>query len=224
MSREKPKGLSPRDLEALRHIRNVFMHTGKTPSIRDLQNLMGYKSPRSITVILRRLMTKGAIERRIDGRLAILHEPEKNSYNASTIDVPLIGTAACGMPLLAEEYVEAKVPVSTQLAKPPHHYFLLRANGDSMNLAGIKDGDLILVRQSATAADGDIVVALIDSEATIKRMRKRQNAIILEPCSDNSKHIPIILQRDFQIQGIVVEAFEQGFQRRTRRATKFVKL
>lgn len=206
MSSVIKKRISRKDLEVLRQIRNTLIHTGKSPSIRDIQTSMGYKSPRSITVILKRLMDKGALERRSDSQLSILHELEEQSYNASTINVPLVGSAACGAPLLAEEYIQAMLPVSIQLAKPPHKYFLLRASGDSMNLVGIEDGDLILVRQQITADDGDIVVALIDSEVTIKKLRQQKNVIILEPCSTSKNYLPIILQKDFSVQGIVIES------------------
>lgn len=78
---------------------------------------------------------------------------------------------ACGSPIFAEENIEAKIPVSIHFAKPPHKYFFLRAKGDSMNKRNIDDGDLILVREQHTANDKDIVVALIDDEATIKEFK-----------------------------------------------------
>ena len=209
MSREDKIKLSPKDIEVLRHIRNTIMHTGKSPPIRTLQELMDYKSPRSITVILNRLMKKGAIARRSDGQLAITHEPKEQNNNASTIDVPLVGVASCGTPLLAEEHIQAKIPVSTQLAKPPHKYFLLRASGDSMNKAGINDGDMILVRQQISAENNDIVVAMVDSEVTIKKLLIKDSAVILEPCSTNNMHMPTILQKDFSVQGIVVQTLGQ---------------
>ena len=74
-----------------------------------------------------------------------------------------------------------------------------------MNRAGIKHGDLVLVRQQQTAKDGDRVVALIDENATIKRFRRNKTVIILEPVSKNKKHKPIILERDFRIQGIAIK-------------------
>ncbi|MBU4348190.1 repressor LexA, partial [Patescibacteria group bacterium] len=91
-------------------------------------------------------------------------------------------------------------------AKPPYKYFMLRAVGDSMNKARINDGDLVLVRQQMTANNGDIVVALIDDEATIKKLRLHKDHVILEPDSTNSEHCPIVLERDFRIQGIVVRS------------------
>ena len=118
--------------------------------------------------------------------------------------MPLVGTVACGTPLLAEENIEAIIPVSVKLAKPHYKYFLLKASGDSMDQAGINDGDLVLVRQQPAAEIGDIVVALIDDEATIKEFHVSDETIILKPRSTNKQHKPIILTRGFQVQGIVI--------------------
>ena len=96
------------------------------------------------------------------------------------------------------------VPVSTELAKPGHRYFLLRAKGDSMDQVGITDGDLVLVRQQSTADSEKIIVALIDDEATIKQLHRSQNATLLKPRSRSDRHRPIILTKQFQIQGLVI--------------------
>jgi repressor LexA len=130
--------------------------------------------------------------------------PLETSDRESTIEVPLVGNAACGTPLLAQENIEAMVPVSTLLALRGQKHFLLRAIGDSMNDAGIDDGALVLVRQQSTADSGDVVVALVDDEATIKELRKSADAVVLLPRSKNRSHKPIVLRRDFQVQGVVV--------------------
>jgi len=124
--------------------------------------------------------------------------------NTQTVDVPVVGKISCGAPVLAEENIEDTIPVSTKLAYPPYKYYLLKAKGDSMNLAGINDGDLVLVRQQNTARIGDKVVALIDGEATIKEFSISNDAVVLKPRSSNKEHKPIILTRDFMIQGVVV--------------------
>jgi len=120
--------------------------------------------------------------------------------------VPLVGTISCGIPVLAEENVEAIIPVSIKLARPPEKYFLLRAKGDSMNQAGINDGELLLIRHQTTARNGDIVAALIDGEATVKEFHAAGEIVVLKPHSKNKKHQPIVLTKDFQIQGVVVTA------------------
>src|SRR5688572_28404279 len=195
--------LSPNEVQALRFIRNSIIHS-KSPSIRDIQKDLGYSSPRSAALIVEKLISAGYIERKDDGRLRLLKElPESETY-ARTVLVPLVGNAACGIPLLADENIETMVPVSTELAKPGHRYFLLRAKGDSMDQAGIADGDLVLVRQQSAADCGKIIVALIDDEATIKELHLSQNTVVLKPRSGSDRHRPIILTKEFWIQGVVL--------------------
>lgn len=200
----KTLNLSPKQIEAVRYIRNNLVHKGKLPSVRELMVALGYKSPRSASLIIDELISKGILKKRSDGDLQLIKDPESGSMHAQTIDVALVGTVACGMPLLAQENIEGYVPVSKMLARSGSKYFLLRASGDSMNKARINDGDLLLIRQQLSAEDGDKVVALIDGEATVKEIHFGQGAIVLMPKSTNKKHKPIILTEDFQVQGIVV--------------------
>jgi repressor LexA len=195
--------LSPKAREAVRHIRNVILKTGKVPSMRDLMGKMGYKSPRSAMLLMKELVDFGFLERKSDGSYRMLKDLS-NEHSAQTVSVPLVGTVTCGAPILAVENIEAMVPVSTVLARPGSRYFLLRAKGDSMNQAMINDGDLVLVRQQSVAENGERIVALIDDEATIKEFYQSGNIVKLVPRSTNSLHQPIILTDDFQIQGVVV--------------------
>lgn len=204
------RALSSKENDALRFIRNSLVHGLGSPSVRDVQNELGYKSPRSAALVLEGLIEAGYLERRENGGLRILRDLEEEQGHARTVLVPLVGSAPCGTPLLAEENIEAMIPVSVSLAKPGHRYFLLTAKGTSMDLAGIEDGDLVLVRQQATADDGKVVVALIDNEATIKEFRRTTSAIVLTPRSRSPEHHPIILTRDFQIQGLVVTAIPKS--------------
>lgn len=205
----KVQDISNKELEALREIRNSLMHRGRIPSIRELMASLGYRSPRSAAVIYENLIEKGAMRRKRDGNLQLVNGIADESIRAQTVDVPLVGSISCGVPVLAEENVEAMIPVSTKLAKPPAKYFLLRAKSDSMDLKGINDGDFLLIRQQATAQDGDIVVALIDDEATVKEFHSAGETVILKPRSKNKDHQPIVLTKDFQIQGIVVTAIPE---------------
>ena len=202
MNRER-KPITPKELQALRHIRDRIVSDGQNPSVREIQRVLGYEYPNAAAYILRRLADRGFIKRREDGRLQLLRDLPNDASRAQTVDVPLVGTVPCGAPLLAEENLEAVIPVSVDLARPPHRYFLLRAKGDSMDLAGIQSGDLVLVRQQEVAVDGDLVVALVDDEATIKAFRRGRDAILLQPKSTNSAHMPIVLGTDFLIQGVV---------------------
>ena len=90
------------------------------------------------------------------------------------------------------------------MAKKGSQYFLLRASGDSMNLAGINNRDILLIKQQNTADNGQQVVALINDEATVKIFEKKSGAVILRPKSTNSAHRPIILTDNCQIQGVVI--------------------
>lgn len=205
---EKP--LSRKEIDAIRHIRNALVHFGQAPSVRDLQRLLGYRSPRSAADILDRLTERKIIRRRADGKLQLLEDPEEQRQHAQTIDVPLLGSIACGVPFIVEENAEAMIPVSVRLVQPPHRYFLLRAVGDSMDDADIQDGDLVLVRQQPNAKNGERVVALIDNEATIKCFRRTDGAVILSPRSTNKNHQPIVLTEDFQVQGVVIASIPTG--------------
>jgi len=198
------KPLNSKALQALRHIRNQIARHGRAPSVRELRDLLGYKSPRSAALIIERLEEHGFVRRRLDGQLQLLKQVGEDLAHARTVPVPLVGSVPCGAPLLAEENITAVIPVASTLARPPHRYFLLRASGDSMNLAGIHDGDLVLVRQQSTADSGQNVVALIDDEATLKEFRRKPDLVALMPRSKNKDHKPILLSDDFQVQGVVV--------------------
>jgi repressor LexA len=193
-----------KELEAILQIRNFLVHQGRMPSVRELMRLLKYRSPYSVTLILKSLLEKKTLERRTDGRLQLLNDIKENTTCAQTVDVPLVGIAACGTPIIAEENIEGMISVSIKLARPPYKYFLLKARGDSMDKAGIKDGDLVLVKQHPIAENGQIVVALINDEATIKELNITPGAVLLKPRSTNPKHKQIILDRDFHVQGIVV--------------------
>lgn len=196
--------LTNKEFAAIREIRNSLIHRGRNPSVRELMEALKYRSPRSAAVLIEQLTTKKFLRKKEDGSFQLIRHTEDDAAHAHTVDVPLVGAAACGMPILAEENIEATIPVSTKLARPNHRYFLLKAKGDSMNAQGINDGDLVLVRQQTTAENGDIVVALIDDKATIKEFCRTGETIILKPKSKSKEYKPIVLTKDFQIQGVVV--------------------
>ena len=180
------------------------------PTNREILRMMGLKSPRSIAQYLDALEEGGYIKRGKGARnIKILKSPYDNNNSSKTVKVPVVGYVPCGAPFLAEENIEKQIVVSEKIAKPPYKYFMLRAVGDSMNKARINDGDLVLVRQQMTANNGDIVVALIDDEATIKKLRLHKDHITLEPNSTSPNHCPIVLERDFKIQGIVVRSMPE---------------
>lgn len=197
--------VSNKELVAIRTMRDFLMRYSRMPSIRELMKEMDYKSPRSTAVILQGLIDKNILRKKPDGSIQFIqYEIYDDATREQTVKIPLLGTIACGLPIFAEENIEAMIPVSIKLAKAPDKYFLLCARGDSMNLKGINDGDLVLVKQQNTANSGDLVVALIDDDATIKELRINNDNVILLPRSSNESHVPIILSRDFIVQGIVI--------------------
>jgi len=198
------ENLSSREIETLREIRSALRNLGKFPSVRELMVVLGYKSPRSVSVLLKKLEEKGFLQRDFRGNLQIVEEPKIFKNNVETIDIPIVGSAQCGALTFAEQNVEGFVRISTILAPRSKQHFLLRAVGDSMNEAGIQPGDLVLVRVQNFAENGDRVVALVDDEATIKEFQRRGDIVVLQPRSTNPEHQPIIVSENLQIQGVVV--------------------
>jgi repressor LexA len=136
--------------------------------------------------------------------------PDDSDERMSTVQVPLVGSAPCGAPLLVEQNIEAWYPVSSDLARPGAKYFLIRARGDSMDEAGIADGSLVLVKQQDVAASGAVVVALVDDEVTIKELRLSNSAAALMPRSSNKSHRPILATREMRVQGVVVASISDA--------------
>lgn len=199
------KSISNKEIIALRMMRDFLMKNGRMPSVRELMKAMNYKSPRSAAVILQQLIDKKILSKKQDGSLQFAqYEFENETDSEQTVKVPLLGAVSCGIPILAEENIEAMIAVSTKIARPTNKYFLLRATGDSMDKKGISDGDLVLVKQQSSAENGDIIVALIDDEATIKELKVNQHNVLLMPHSSSKEHTPIILSKDFKVQGVVI--------------------
>lgn len=199
--------LSESDKKVYSLIRNRLIHGLEAPTLREINQVTEKLSPRSSVLALERLEEAGLIRRA--GRKMRLTSPSLASNSSvSTIGVPLVGRIAAGAPILAEENVEAVIPVSTALARPGSTYFLLRVAGTSMNEAkvgGVKieDGSIVLVRQQSSADEGEIVVALIDDEATVKILERKNGMVILRPKSSDP-HVPIVLTDSCIIQGVVV--------------------
>ncbi len=193
--------LSQKAKEALRHIRNWVMKYGQMPSVRELMNVMEYKSSRSALLLMDELVAGGFLEKRREGGLKLIRDLANEA--AETVSIPLVGAVACGIPLLAEENIEAMIPISISMIRPGSKYFFLRAKGNSMDEAGINDGDLVLIKQQSNAENGQMVVALIDDEATLKILHRTGEFVTLMPKSSNSKHQPIIVTTEMRIQGIV---------------------
>jgi repressor LexA len=205
-SRQPAIRLTPKQLHFLEQLIGYQAREGVPPTVREMQDLAGFRSPRSVAQFLEALERAGYVQRSHGARnVRVLKRPPSTLPDRTdTVAVPLLGHISAGRPILAVENVESHIHVSKKLASGRWNYFLLRVRGDSMNRAGIGDGDLVLVRQQDTARPGEHVVALIDDEATVKRLRFARDAILLEPESTNPAHKPIVVDSDFRIQGVVV--------------------
>jgi repressor LexA len=197
-------------IEAINH---WIVEHGLPPTIEELRAALKVGSKRTVLRYLTWLEEEGDIERWAGARgLKLL----KNAGGGSeTRPVPLVGEAPAGALMIAEENRQGFVQLPIEWLKPASgKHFLLRVNGDSMNqsrLHGeyVENGDLVVVEQRATAQPGEIIVALVDGEATIKRLVKGDGYWILKPESSKS-YSPIILTEDFQIQGVVIRVLKRG--------------
>lgn len=123
----------------------------------------------------------------------------------STIKIPFyINLVSCGSPNLSEAHIDDYIEIDSRLVKPGSNYYLVRADGDSMNLAGINSGDLVLVREQNYADIGQKVIAYLNDGMTIKELQQRGDYVVLMPRSNNLEHKPIILSGNPLIQGVVV--------------------
>lgn len=200
--------LSPRQAEILAFIRDRIDQDGLPPTRSEINAHFGFRSPNAAQSHLRALAAKGAI--RLDARTARGIVPTGDPMptppaEGSTVELPLIGRVAAGQPLLALAHQERRIPVDISLFRPVPHY-LLRVQGDSMKCAGILDGDLLAVHRNQTARDGQIVVARIEDEVTVKRFERHGNRIRL--IAENPDHDDLWVddegQREFAIEGLAV--------------------
>ncbi len=185
-----------------------------SPSIEQLRHELGVGSTRTVFRYLQLLEDDGVIERVPGGQGLRLLKPQ--TVGIQTRAIPLLGQVAAGPLTFAEESLEAWIRLPLSLLQPPSaKFFLLRIRGDSMNRARVakeplEDGDLALVRQQSNATSGDIVVALIDNEATVKYLVEGRGFRLLKPASSNPKHQPIVVETGFQIQGVVCGVLKNG--------------
>jgi len=171
---------------------------GRKPSLSELARTLGYKSVNSVRQFISSLHLKGVNP---DSYKATGYIPQEFK---STVLIPILGRAPCGNPFLAQENWEGQIPVDTSLIKGnSREYFFLKAVGQSMNLAGINDGDYVLFLSQPTASPGDKVVVLIGDEATIKIYKPGEGNIALVPKSSDPNFKPIIVSEDLTVQGVV---------------------
>ena len=190
--------------EILEYIKSQILERGFPPSVRDICEAVHLKSTSSVHSHLETLEKNGYIRRDPTKPRAIeILVVSFNFIRREMVNLPVIGLVAAGEPLLAEQNIENYFPIPMEYM-PNKQTFMLKVHGESMINAGILDGDFVLVEQSAVADNGDIVVALLEDSATVKRFYKEEGIFRLQP--ENDALEPIIV-RDLQIMGKVIGVF-----------------
>ncbi len=184
------KKITARQKQVLDFICDFVSEHAYAPSIRDIQKHFGLKSTKGVKDHIDRLVEKGYLDR-TDGTARALKIIQNQTLSFKK--VPLVGTVAAGLPILAEENIEDYLPISSDTART-EGMFYLRVNGDSMINAAILDGDLVLVRPQPFVEQGQIAVVRIGDEATVKRFFKFDDRIELHP--ENPAYLPIVYSSD----------------------------
>jgi len=186
-----PAALTDRQRSILDFLKEFLRENGYPPTIREIAGHFSIRSPRGVQDHLLALERKGCIRRGRDKSRCIellSLEPSRAARDRKLISLPMVGRVAAGAPLLSEENIEEWIEVDASFAAREGN-FLLKVVGESMIEAHILDGDTIVVSPQETARDGEIVVALVDEEATVKRFFKEPDGIRLQPENRSMKPI-----------------------------------
>lgn len=202
--------LTERQGEILRLIRDMTEASGFPPTRAEIAEKMGFRSVNAAEQHLRALERKGALEI-LQGASRGLRVREKSSARMGRLmDLPVVGRVAAGSPILAEEHLQGRYQVDPNLFTPRADY-LLRVRGLSMRDAGILEGDLLAVHRTSEARSGQVVVARLADEVTVKRFRRRGHAVQLLPENADFEPIEVDLRRDaFAIEGVAVGVIRSG--------------
>lgn len=202
MTDKKLSKLTDRQSEVLQFIKQEVKGKGIAPTRADIAEHFGFKSKNAATDHIKALQRKGYIKVYNDMSRGIQVTKAKKKTEASEDLLPIVGSVAAGSPIEAIENIEDHVEVSPSLFKQKPTY-LLRVRGDSMKDVGILDGDLIAVRKTNVAENGQIVVARIDDEVTVKRLKIKKTSAALLP--ENKAYKPILVAaNDLIIEGVFV--------------------
>lgn len=195
--------LTARQEEVLQLIKNTMLATGMPPTRAEIARELGFKSANAAEEHLKALARKGVIEILPGTSRGIkLNTPLEDQLE--DLGLPLIGRVAAGEPILAQEHVEGHYQVDPSLFKPSAD-FLLRVNGMSMKDIGILDGDLLAVHRTTDVHNGQVVVARVDEDVTVKRLEKKGREVLLH--AENEEFSPIkvdLATQPFNIEGIAV--------------------
>ena len=187
----------------LAYIEKATLQKGYPPSVREICEATGLKSTSTVHGHLIRLEKKGLLYRDSMKPRALSVPSDHQMYRGETVNVPVVGRVTAGVPILATENIEEYIPLPQSMLGSGEHY-ILSVKGESMIGAGILDGDYVVVRKQNTAYNGDIVIAMIEDEATVKRYFKENGVFRLQP--ENPTMEPIIVP-ELSILGKVVSLY-----------------
>lgn len=196
--------ITAKQQEILDYIKETILKKGYPPAVREICEAVHLKSTSSVHSHLETLERNGYIRRDpTKPRTIEILDDVFGLTRREMVQVPIIGTVAAGQPLLAEEHIEDYFPIPAEIL-PNEQTFMLRVKGESMINAGIFDGDQVIVTQANTARNGEIVVALVEDSATVKRFFKEDGHYRLQPENDSME--PIIVN-EVEILGKVIGLF-----------------
>lgn len=200
------KPLTERQQAIFEYIAETITSRGAPPTIREIMEVFNISSTNGVRTTLAALEKKGHIRRhaRLSRGIELADYAEREALSQEMRSVPLLGRVAAGEPILASENIESTLQVDPSFVPASGESFALRVHGDSMKDAGILDGDIVLARQQETANRGEIVVALIGEDATVKRYSPDADCIRLLPENESYQPIVVTGDQDFRIAGIVV--------------------
>lgn len=193
--------LTDRQQQVLDFIRSAIEATGFPPTRAEIAAELGFRSPNAAEEHLKALARKGAIEMMPGASRGLrIVEEEKEEY----LGLPIVGRVAAGEPILAQENIGDYCNIPPEFFHPKAD-FLLEVNGDSMKKIGILNGDLIAVHKTSNARNGEVVVARVGEDVTVKRYEKQKNQILLHPENDDFNTIEVNLsEQEFAIEGLYV--------------------
>ena len=203
-------GRTSRPTEILDCIREVVKSTGMPPTRAEISTQFGFRSPNAAEEHLRALERKGAIDISSGTARGIHLAEQLSGVMQSIMALPLIGRVAAGSPILAEQNVDRNVPVDPEMFRPKADY-LLKVKGLSMKDIGILDGDYLAVHSQKEARNGQVVVARLENDVTVKRFFKKGHMVELVAENADFKPIEVDLREDpFEIEGLAVGVIRAG--------------
>jgi repressor LexA len=198
--------LTPRQSEILSFLQDFIEQSGMPPTRAEIARELGFKSVNAAEEHLRALQRKGVIELIPGASRGI----QLKDFLREQLGLPLVGRVAAGNPILAEEHIEGHYRIDTSMFDPRPH-FLLRVDGMSMKDIGILDGDLVAVHRTPEVRSGQVIVARIEDEVTVKRYRQQGPTVWLLPENKDFEPIEVDLnEQDMVIEGVVVGLVRNG--------------